>query len=77
MDASQESSALISQIETELREALRAREYELLLYKETLLIVKEARTGSRQIRRRAVELSRLHSESFISEFFPSLSSALT
>ena len=76
-DPSAEMLAQIEHISVELQDALRQKEYELLRYKELLLIVREGRTGSRQTQRRAVELSRLHSEEFISEFFPSLSSALS
>lgn len=76
-DPSAEMLAQLEQISTELQLALRQKEYALLRYKELLLIVREGRTGSRQLQRRAVELSRLHSEQFISEFFPILSSALT
>lgn len=72
-----EFSRRIDAIADDVLELLRVEEERLLKEKELLLIAYEGHTGSRQLRRRAVELSRLHSEQFISEFFPTLSSALT
>lgn len=72
-----EFSLRIDAIASDVLELLRIEEERLLKEKELLLITYEGRTGSRQLRRRAVELSRLHSEEFVSEFFPTLSSALS
>jgi hypothetical protein len=77
MTTTSEFSLQLDEIGSYVLDLLRTEEERLLRQKELLLIVYEGRTGSRQLQRRAVELSRLHSESFISEFFPSLSSALT
>lgn len=69
-------SVQINEIAVELLELLRAEEERLLLEKELLLVVYEGATGSRQLRRRAVELSQLHTEGFVSELLPVVASAL-
>jgi hypothetical protein len=66
----------LDSISTELLELLRTEEERLLIEKEFLLVVYEGATGSRQLRRRAVELSRLHTEGFIQELLPVVVSAL-
>ena len=66
----------IDAIGVELLELLRAEEERLLIEKELLLVVYEGATGSRQLRRRAVELSQLHTEGFISELLPVIASTL-
>jgi hypothetical protein len=71
-----ELRASIDALSLQLSELLRVEELRLLREKEMLLIVYEGRTGSRQVRRRAIELGALHSEEFLSSAIPSFAAAL-
>jgi hypothetical protein len=80
MEATFDTSDLLSgadDLALQIGELLRVEELRLLREKEMLLIVYGGRTGSRQMRRRAVELGRLHTENFLSGAIPTFATALS
>ena len=74
--SSAQFSGMIQSIGLQLDLLLREEESRLIREKELLLMVLSGRTGTRQVLNRQIELSRLHSEEFISEFLPLLSSVM-